>query len=143
LTANGFRQYEISNFARPGEESRHNLRYWRREHYHGFGLGAHSFLGDERFANTRDLPRYLDAPAAACDFREQLGEGEARRERLFLSLRQPSGIHCEELGRLAGQEGMAWIGRGLRDGWLRQDGGRVAFTPSGFLLSNEYISQLF
>src|SRR2546428_12140050 len=55
----GFAQYEISNFARPGEESRHNLRYWRRQHYHGFGLGAHSFIGERRFANPRGIHNYI------------------------------------------------------------------------------------
>lgn len=143
LTAAGLRQYEISNFARPGHESRHNLRYWRREPYYGFGLGAHSFLGDERFANTRDMDRYLAASASASDFHEHLGDGEARREAIFLNLRQAQGIHCDELVRLCGQEGLEWIDRGLREGWLRREGSRVAFTPAGFLLSNEYMSQLF
>ena len=54
LHSAGFSQYEISNFARCGEESTHNLRYWRREEYLGFGIGAHSFLGERRFANTRE-----------------------------------------------------------------------------------------
>src|SRR3954465_13320152 len=55
----GFAQNELSNFARPGEECRHNLRYWRREQYLGFGIGAHSFVDDRRFANTRDIHRYI------------------------------------------------------------------------------------
>jgi oxygen-independent coproporphyrinogen-3 oxidase len=143
LTAAGLAQYEISNFARPGDESRHNLRYWRREEYLGFGIGAHSFRGEARFANTRDMQRYLAAPASASDFHEALGDGEARREAIFLSLRQASGIHYDELVRLCGQEGLEWMDRGLREGWLRREESRVAFTPAGFLLSNEYMSQLF
>jgi oxygen-independent coproporphyrinogen-3 oxidase len=143
LTAAGLAQYEISNFARPGDESRHNLRYWQREHYYGFGLGAHSFLGEERFANTRAMDRYLAAPAAASDFHERLGAGEARREAIFLNLRQAGGIHYDALVTLCGQEGLEWIDRGLREGWLRRVESRVAFTPAGFLLSNSYISQLF
>lgn len=143
LAAAGLQQYEISNFARAGEESRHNLRYWRREPYHGLGLGAHSFLGERRFANTRDIRRYIADPLAARDFEEELGEAEQRREVIFLRLRQASGIDYADLVRLAGQEGIAWTERGLTDGWLRREGARVAFTPSGFLLSNEYISQLF
>ncbi|HWS70985.1 MAG TPA: radical SAM family heme chaperone HemW, partial [Thermoanaerobaculia bacterium] len=106
LTAAGLAQYEISNFARPGDQSRHNLRYWRREHYYGFGLGAHSFLGHARFANTRDMQRYLEASASASDFHELLGDGEARREAIFLNLRQAQGIHYDELVRLCGQEGL-------------------------------------
>jgi oxygen-independent coproporphyrinogen-3 oxidase len=139
----GLREYEISNFARAGEECRHNLRYWTRGEYHGLGLGAHSFLGGERFANTRDIRRYIDQSPDARDFSEQLGEEEARRETIFLGLRQTSGILYEDLVRFCGQEGIAWTERGIQDGWLRRVDGRVAFTPAGFLQSNEFISQLF
>ncbi|HXG57822.1 MAG TPA: radical SAM family heme chaperone HemW [Thermoanaerobaculia bacterium] len=143
LAEGGLGQYEISNFARPGEECRHNLRYWERRPYHGFGLGAHSFLGEERFANTRNIADYIDRPEDATDFREVLGEGERRREEIFLGLRQTRGIWYDALLEICGQEGEEWLDRGLREGWLRREGGRVAFTTSGFLLSNDYISQLF
>jgi oxygen-independent coproporphyrinogen-3 oxidase len=139
----GLHQYEISNFAREGEECLHNLRYWRRESYHGFGLAAHSFIGDQRFANTRDIRRYIDLSPDAVDFRETLGDGESRRERIFLGLRQTRGIDYEDLVGLAGQEGVEWSERGLQEGWLRRTGGRVAFTPQGFLQSNDFISRLF
>jgi oxygen-independent coproporphyrinogen III oxidase len=143
LASAGLQQYEISNFARAGEECRHNLRYWTRGHYRGFGLGAHSFIGERRFANTRDIRKYIEQSPQAGDFSEAIGESEAKRETLLLGLRQTSGIIYEDLARLCGQEGIAWIDRGLRDGWLRRADGRVAFTPSGFLVSNELISQLF
>jgi oxygen-independent coproporphyrinogen-3 oxidase len=143
LAATGLHQYEISNFARSGEACRHNLRYWSRGEYLGFGLGAHSFAGATRFANTRDIRRYIDESPHASDFSESIGGEESKRETLFLRLRQTSGIDYAEVERLCGLEGTEWVDRGLRDGWLQQEGGRVAFTPSGFLLSNEYISQLF
>ena len=139
----GFHQYEISNFARDGEECRHNLRYWTGGAYYGLGVGAHSFAGGRRFANTRNIRTYIDSSGDATDFSETIGDEEARRERLFLRLRQTRGIHYEELQRLCGEEGLEWLDRGLRDGWLRRDGEHVAFTPSGFLISNELISQLF
>ena len=143
LARRGLAQYEISNFARAGEECRHNLRYWTRGEYHGFGLAAHSFLGAERFANTRDLRRYIERSPDARDFSEHLGTDESRRETIFLGLRQTSGILYEDLVRLCGQEGIEWTERGIQDGWLRRVDGRVAFTPAGFLQSNDYISQLF
>ncbi len=143
LAQAGFRQYEISNFARQGEECIHNLRYWRRGEYHGIGLAAHSFVEGKRFANTRDIRRYIRTSPDAVDFVEELGDDDVRREMLFLGLRQTSGIDYAELERLCGQEVNEWIDRGLRDGWLEQRGARIAFTPSGFLLSNELISQLF
>jgi oxygen-independent coproporphyrinogen-3 oxidase len=138
----GFAQYEISNFAHPGEECRHNLRYWRRQEYLGFGIGAHSFAGDRRFANTRDIHHYIAGEREPV-FAEILGEGEVRRETIFLGLRQAEGINYDDVVRLCGEEGIEWMHQGLIDGWLRRVGNRVAFTPSGFLLSNEYISQLF
>lgn len=142
LASLGFEQYEISNFARRGEQSRHNLRYWRRDEYHGLGLGAHSFIGGRRYANSRDLARYIDAPGAR-ELDEILGDGEEKRELIFLRLRQPAGLDYEEVVRLCGQEGVAWIEQGVSAGWLRREGARVAFTPAGFLVSNELISQLF
>ena len=144
LGARGLAQYEISNFAREGEQCLHNLRYWTRGEYHGFGLGAHSFIGGERFANTRDIRKYIETSPHARDFIEALGADEVRRERIFLQLRRTTGMCYEELVELCGQEGIEWTERGLQDGWLRRVGeDRVAFTPIGFLQSNDFISQLF
>jgi oxygen-independent coproporphyrinogen III oxidase len=139
----GLGQYEISNFARTGEECRHNLRYWERGEYLGFGMAAHSFKGGDRYANSRDIRVYIDRAPAARDFGERLGPGEVRRETIFLALRQTAGMYYEELVRLCGQEGIEWIERGMDGGWLRKVEGRIAFTPTGFLQSNELISQLF
>ncbi|MGN6183936.1 MAG: radical SAM family heme chaperone HemW, partial [Thermoanaerobaculia bacterium] len=139
----GLHQYEISNFARDGEECLHNLRYWTRREYHGFGIAAHSFVNGERFANTRDIRKYIETAPNARDFEEQLGDDEVRRETIFLNLRRTTGMCYEELLRLCGQEGVVWTERGLQDGWLRRVDGRVSFTPAGFLQSNDYISQLF
>ncbi len=100
-------------------------------------------MGSERFANTRDIRQYIELAPAARDFSEDLGEGEVSRETIFLQLRQTSGMCYEDLVALRGQEGIEWIERGLQGGWLRRDDGRVAFTPSGFLQSNDFISQLF
>ncbi len=139
----GLHQYEISNFARDGEECLHNLRYWTRREYRGFGIAAHSFVNGERFANTRDIRKYIATAPNAREFAEQLGDDEVRRETIFLNLRRTTGMCYEELLRLCGQEGVVWTERGLQDGWLRRVDGRVSFTPAGFLQSNDYISQLF
>jgi oxygen-independent coproporphyrinogen-3 oxidase len=143
LARAGLMQYEISNFARPGQESRHNLRYWRREEYLGFGMAAHSFAGARRFANTRDIRRYIELSPGARDFEETLGPAEIQHETIFLQLRQTRGMCYEDLVALRGEEGIEWIDRGLQDGWLVRIGERVAFTPQGFLQSNDFISQLF
>jgi oxygen-independent coproporphyrinogen-3 oxidase len=134
LNAAGLRQYEISNF---GDPCRHNLGYWRREEYLGFGAGAHSFVGNRRFANSKSVEQWT------IDFAETLSDADVRRETIFLRLRQTSGIDYDDVVRLCGAGGTEWMERGLTDGWLRRDGARVAFTSAGFLLSNDYISQLF
>jgi oxygen-independent coproporphyrinogen-3 oxidase len=134
LAAAGLEQYEISNF---GDPCRHNLRYWRREEYLGFGAGAHSFVGNRRFANSRNVDQW------EIDFAETLTDDDVRRETIFLRLRQAEGIDYDDVVRLCGAGGTEWIERGLSDGWLWRKGPRVAFTSSGFLLSNDYISQLF
>ena len=146
LAEANFLQYEISNFARPGCESRHNLRYWARRPYVGVGMGAHSFLGRERSANTTDIHRYIDglgSGAVPTEFREILSEEDIRHEQIFLSLRQTAGLEYAALIGLTGEEGASWVEQGLVGGWLSQHEGRVSFTSDGFLLSNDYISQLF
>jgi oxygen-independent coproporphyrinogen III oxidase len=143
LASAGLAQYEISNFARAGEVCRHNLRYWTRGEYRGLGLAAHSFVDGQRFANSRDIRRYIDTAPDARDFHETLGPDEVRRETIFLGLRQTSGLHYEQLVQLCGQEGIEWTERGLKDGWLQRVDGSVFFTPAGFLQSNELMSQLF
>lgn len=143
LASAGLRQYEISNFALDGEICLHNLAYWTRGAYYGFGIAAHSFRENLRYANTRDIRKYIGSSPDTRDFSEQLGPDERRREEIFLGLRQVSGLDYEHFKRLCGQEGIEWIDRGLSEGWLRREGGRVGFTPSGFLQSNDYISQLF
>jgi len=142
----GFHQYEISNFARSGEECRHNLRYWRRLPYFGFGLSAHSFLLGHRFANVRDVGTYverMETGASPVDFEETIGAEEDRRERILLGLRQVAGMESREFFDLCGKEGSEWVRQGELEGWVRQFGNRIALTPAGFLLSNEYISRLF
>jgi oxygen-independent coproporphyrinogen-3 oxidase len=142
----GLAQYEISNFAKPGEESAHNLRYWERKPYVGVGMAAHSFDGERRTANARAILDYMErieAGGSAQDFEERLTDDEVRREKIFLSLRQAAGIERSELTALSGEFGEEWARRGIEEGWLRESENRVAFTATGFLLSNSYISELF
>jgi oxygen-independent coproporphyrinogen-3 oxidase len=140
----GLRHYEISNFAWPGTESRHNLRYWRREPYLGVGLDAHSMLrgrdgGVVRFGNTDDLAGYLADDA----------EGEVERvdrtaeleEAWFLGLRLAEGVSLVALRREFGDDAIAAfddvIGGLVADGLLMREGERVALTMRGRMLSNE------
>lgn len=142
----GLRQYEVSNFARPGDESLHNLRYWKREPYLGFGLGAHSFEGERRWANTREIGEYMklvESESSPVSFEERLSDEERREERIFLGLRRADGLLDEELRELAPDTAEAWAARGVENGWLHHNDGRIAFTARGFLVSSALIAELF
>jgi len=106
LKSAGYLQYEISNWAKPGFESRHNLKYWRREPYLGFGAGAHSFSGAQRWANRHDAAAYVAAISegkSAVESVDTLTPALALDEEFFLGLRQLSGI---DLGRIERQYGV-------------------------------------
>ncbi len=134
LAVHGLRQYEISNFAAGGCESRHNLRYWHAEEYLGIGPAAHSFVGRRRFAVPRDLSGFLAAERQT----EQLTEEnpDPVEEKIMLGLRLAEGIP-EELWR---QTEAAL--RRVPKSYYTIDGGRLRLTAEGFLLSNEIIALL-
>jgi oxygen-independent coproporphyrinogen-3 oxidase len=160
LHAAGIEQYEISNFARPGFESQHNLKYWTRQPYMGFGVDAHSMLpaggqrraqgiDSMRLAATADYDRYLAGPLSP----EELEDGgylspvsreQALEESFFLGLRLNRGV---DLGPLQAEFGdavknYAPILSGLvEEGLLRRTGDNIHLTPRGRLLSNEVFAR--
>ena len=145
----GFRQYEISNFARTGMESRHNLKYWMGREYTGFGPGAHSYLDGVRYAWPRDLAGYLEAleagePVAMAE-KETVPPREQAREYLLLRMRTMRGIEEWEYRRSFGLN-FEPISRRLEffesHRWAEQSDHRWHFTPQGFLLSNTLIADL-
>jgi oxygen-independent coproporphyrinogen-3 oxidase len=163
LDAAGISQYEISNFARAGHRSRHNIKYWKRQPYIGFGLDAHSMLrvGDEavRFANTSDLDKYLgntDGPDQLPLLKSRrerrtpdvdvIGCAEAFEESLFLGLRLNEGV---DLGDLRSEFGGELLRDSMpallevRDAGLLELGSDCArLTPRGRMASNEVFSRL-
>jgi oxygen-independent coproporphyrinogen-3 oxidase len=138
LGALGLARYEISNFARPGEESLHNLKYWRLEPYAGFGADAHSFDGAVRRANAATPAEYVA--------RRRRGEkpwvdqtpARLDEERFFVGLRLGAGIRPrpEEWARWAGP-----IERLVRDGLLARDGDALRLTRAGLVVSNEVFQE--
>ena len=133
----GYRHYEISNFARPGRECRHNLRYWRCQPWLGLGPAAHSFVDDRRFAHPRDLEAWLADPLAV----EELPSDPAA-ERVFLGLRLAEGIDLATLAAagVSGAEARRRIDR-LAD-FLEEREGRLRLRPEGLLLSNPVLAEL-
>lgn len=145
LAGHGLAQYEISNFARPDCESRHNLKYWRRQPYLGLGLDAHSMARTHsgsalRFATTDDLDAYLEGPGWSEPRR--LDREEEMEEAWFLGLRMNEGVSLGEMrhefSASAVREFLSTIAE-LEDGGLVTllDGDRIALTARGRLLSNE------
>src|SRR6266850_1325799 len=145
LRAAGYHHYEFSNWAKPGFESKHNLKYWRREAYLGFGAGAHSFSGTERWANAHDAAAYVSAMQGGglpVEQRERLTAESALEEELFLGLRQLDGI---DLGRIEREYGVTLAGRFdplARAGLVERDGGMVRLASDRLAVSNEVFVEL-
>jgi oxygen-independent coproporphyrinogen III oxidase len=131
LTAAGYRHYEVSNFALPGRESRHNAAYWEGVAYLGLGPGAHSYLPPERRWNGRDWETYrarLAAGASPEEGREVVAEAGAL-ERIWLRLRTDRGARVGELAPGAPAVFEPW----LAAGWATQADGRLRLTAEGWL----------
>lgn len=143
LQKQGYRQYEISNFAEPGWESRHNLTYWHGEEYLGFGPGAHFFFRGKRFYYPRDLKAFLAGEPPCPD-----GPGGGFGEYAMLNLRLTEGLQKEKCREKWGEAGKRAFDRVLKNakncppGLLRADSEKISFTPEGFLVSNALLLRL-
>jgi oxygen-independent coproporphyrinogen-3 oxidase len=144
LGERGFARYEVSNYARPGEASRHNEGYWFRRPYLGLGPGAHSFDGVRRWANEHDTGRYLariEAEGSARGDQTVLAPRDAAEEEIFLALRRARGIRRARLRALVGAAAEAWIAWGVAAGALTVGPpGRVRPTKRGLLTAHELAS---
>lgn len=144
----GYAQYEISNFARPGRESRHNLKYWTLAEYAGFGPGAHSDLGGVRYAFVRDLEAYcrgLEEGGEILAEREPVAPWDRDLEYLMLGLRTARGISREEFERRFRLDfGLmeAVLQKCREAGYAALEEDRWRLTPEGFLVSNQIIGQV-
>jgi oxygen-independent coproporphyrinogen-3 oxidase len=147
LESQGLLQYEISNFARAGFQSIHNLKYWTRQPYLGFGVSSHSFDGARRWSNSRSLQRYMEKLEAGNfegENRTSVTESEAAREQLFLGLRLRRGVPAELVDTLfeknlpLQQRWDAFIG----EGWIEKSNDSYRFTVEGFLVSNSILGEL-
>lgn len=148
LAARGLPQYEISNFAQPGAESRHNLKYWLRQPYLGLGLDAHSMLRDRegramRFATTDELDPFLALPGWAEP--QRLTRDEELEEAWFLGLRLNAGVSLTALRSEFGDEAVRpfdpVIAELAAGGMVERSGDRVRLTAEGRLLSNEVFAR--
>jgi oxygen-independent coproporphyrinogen-3 oxidase len=145
LKSVGYTQYEISNWAKLGFESRHNLKYWQREPYLGFGAGAHSFSGTQRWANRHDAAAYVAAISdgkSAIESVDALTSALALEEEFFLGLRRLSGI---DLGRIERQYGVSLakkVAELVSLGMVEKDGANLRLPANKLSVSNEVIVEL-
>ena len=141
LAALGFAQYEISNFARPGFESRHNLIYWNCEDYLGLGPTAASCMGGRRFSCPRGTAGFLAAPA-----RYTPEGGCTAQDYIMLRLRLAAGLHLPTLWRdwhtALDEPKLAFCRRLAREGLARFNGETLALTPRGMLVQNSILCEL-
>lgn len=154
----GFHRYEISNYARPGYECRHNLGYWERREYLGLGLGASSLIGNQRFHNTADMEKYLNVCKDMEKGKEQFGrrtflhedmeelsEKDCMEEFMFLGLRKTAGVSCSEFRKLFGKNVEEVYGEPIRrfteQGLLKGEGDMLRLTERGIDVSNYVFSE--
>jgi len=157
LSSNGYLHYEISNYAKPGKESKHNLAYWNGDDYLGLGAGAHSFVrqglnvGDvfgQRWSNYTEPSKYIssinESRIALC-WKEKLNEESARFEFFFLGLRKMIGVSCEDYEARFNRDLQRDYGPlldRLKVGQLiEEENGRIRLSNKGILLADSVISE--
>ena len=137
LTENGYIHYEVSNFALPERESKHNSSYWNNTHYLGLGAGAHSYNGQTRAWNICDIDQYIEQAMGhrLQTEKEELTTEIRHMERVMLGLRTKKGVAIEDIDILKAEPY-------LQQGLLRQEGNRLAATTQGFHILNRIIEDL-
>lgn len=152
LKEKGYERYEISNYALPGYESRHNTGYWIRRPYIGLGLGASSLYAHKRWKNTENLSEYLDCylngEGEACTEEEVLSESEEREETMFLGLRLMRGVSVQDYQARFGDDPLvryaAQIEKGQRLGLIApidKKDPHIRLTEQGIDVSNQVMAE--
>lgn len=139
LTENNYKRYEISNYAKEGRECRHNLCYWNRGEYRGFGLSAASLVGNRRFANTREKV-YINDPGKILSEDRLLSREDEMAEFMFLGLRQTAGISAGDFskafGTLINRVYGDQLDKQISQGFMEFSGGRYHYNDRGLEVSN-------
>jgi len=141
-----YTHYEISNFAKPGFQCRHNLNYWNRGQYLGIGAGAHSFIGSRRIRNTGDIRKYMALVSQGNLPDEEVLEisrTDAVKESLFLGLRKTEGLDIREFREHLNIDLMKISDQLISEGLLTSDGTHLGLTRKGIAVSNTVITELF
>ncbi|MEH7414072.1 radical SAM family heme chaperone HemW [Neobacillus drentensis] len=144
MEIHGFHQYEISNFSRPGFESKHNLTYWNNEHYYGFGAGAHSYINGHRRSNSGPLKKYMEQinNHVLPLFEDHLvTKEEQMEEEMFLGLRKTEGVSIAHFYEKFALDPLKLFAKELADlsakQWIEVQNDNIYLTKKGRLLGNE------
>ncbi|MGL5916418.1 MAG: radical SAM family heme chaperone HemW [Culicoidibacterales bacterium] len=147
LLTNGYEQYELSNFARPGFSSRHNLTYWQNLPYYGFGLGAHGYLDQVRYANTKAITHYIKTlsenqrPLVESN---RLTRFEQIEETIFLGLRTRIGVNKVSFEQRFGIPLAEMYGpiitEHVRKGWIIETAETITLAPDTLFIANQIMS---
>lgn len=144
MSKHGYRQYEISNFALPGYESRHNLTYWNNEQYYGFGAGAHSYLQGVRRSNYGPLKKYMDPlkeEQLPLMSETSLSKAEMMEEEMFLGLRKASGVDISNFVKKFAENPLDLYKDEIKNlqnkDLLTIANGQISLTKKGLFLGNE------
>jgi putative oxygen-independent coproporphyrinogen III oxidase len=150
--ASGLNRYEISNWAKPGHEAKHNLTYWYAAEYYAFGLSAHGYINSRRYANTRDLKKYLEDFSSVYPNSDkkynfhnvvellEISEDEKLEERIILNLRLASGLDLT--GAILDKINVHNLDKLKNTGYLDQQGDRLVLSDKAILVSNKVIHDL-
>lgn len=145
LASHGYQQYEISNFAREGYESRHNLKYWSCEEYLGFGPAAYSDFGGDRFGNSRELSLYIEGKEIEAE-REHPTRPQRMNEYVMLGMRLTDGVDADKFEERFGESFEKTFGSRLsayeRQGLTKRTDNGWCFTKEGFYVSNAILSEI-
>jgi oxygen-independent coproporphyrinogen-3 oxidase len=142
LTDSGFGRYEVSNYSRMGYECQHNLKYWRDDKYLGLGPSAHSYDGDSRSANYKNLGKYITSirkGRRAVNFKEKLNDRQRAEERLLLGLRLTEGIDYNIVKDVINEEMLREL---KKQKYITKKLNNLVLTDSGFLVADEIIVKL-
>lgn len=149
LKAQGYRQYELSNFVRKGFECQHNLRYWQGKEYIGFGAGAHSYFKGVRWGNVKQIKKYIEGckkEASIIDFKEKLTFSQKINEFILLDLRMMEGIDLrrlkENLNFDLEKEKKEEISELIKGRFLKRGKDNLRLTKKGILVADSIIQKL-
>lgn len=143
LQKNGFLQYEISNFAKDGYSSKHNLNYWNNNEYYGFGVAAHGYVDGFRYYNTSSIDDYMAKPHVA-EYAHHVTVQEALEEEIFLGMRRSSGINILDVNSKYGidfEKKYESVLKKFDEEFIKRENNRISFASKGFMLSNVILSE--